>query len=92
METPELGLWAVNVAVYTENDNGKEKKTNHPYLVNATDAKHVVDLIEEEYKGKSNRWKITSIKKSRVIDVLNYSGVQNLSKSNLHDTSLMLKD
>lgn len=87
-----MGLWAVNVTVYQEDSKGKEKGVRHPYLVNAASAKHAIEIVEEDYKGSPQKWKISAIKKSNVVDVLNYSGVQNLTKNTQLDTSLMLND
>lgn len=92
MENQEMGLWAATVTVYVENDKGKVKGVNHPYLVNATSPKHVIEIIEDDYRGSSSRWRIASIKKSNIVDVLNYSGVRNLSRNTENDRSLMLND
>lgn len=87
-----MGLWAVNIVIYQEQDNGKVKAIKYPYLVNATDPRHAIQIIEEEYRGNSSRWKIASIRKSNVVDILNYSGVQDLSTRSEIDRSLMLND
>lgn len=62
--------WKCKVSYNTEDDNGKEKKVTHNFLVSAPTAKNAYERIEESLKGLMATFEIGQISQSKIVEVL----------------------
>ena len=67
-------LFTVTVKIETVDDNGKTKKRNENYLVNAENLIKAIKLVEEDFKGFHEEWKVVRAIPSNIVAVLNYTG------------------
>ena len=67
-------LYTVTVKIETVDDNGKTKKRNENYLVNAVDLIEAIKLVKEDFQGFHEEWKVTKAVPSTIVAVLNYTG------------------
>lgn len=83
-----MQLFVANVKVTTETDSGKIKKVKEVYLVNAQDITEVVDQVKEEMRGRIETWELDRVHKSNITDILNYSGLNKVTKSTVAEIDL----
>ena len=62
----DMKYYEVTVCFKTIDDNGKTKKHNDIYLVDAASIDHVEELMKKELSTSLEEWEITKIQKSRV--------------------------
>ena len=55
-----------------DEDSGKEKKISENYLIQASNLKESLELMEERLKGSIVQWEIPNISKAVIVDVFPY--------------------
>lgn len=75
----EVNFFAVSVKLQEETDqtdragNPKIRKWKEDYLVKAKTAAEADRIVQELYDGAMAEWRISNVKETPYIDVLNYS-------------------
>lgn len=73
VEGDDKKLFNVTVTYVEETDEGKKKKNYHLYyLVRASVPEETVPFIEQDWAGSTIEWKVTQIKESPIVEVVNH--------------------
>lgn len=62
----------VTVTYVEETDEGKKKNYHLYYLVRARTPEETILFIEQDWAGSTTEWKITQIKESPIVEVVNH--------------------
>lgn len=62
----------VTVTYVEETDEGKKKNYHLYYLVRASVPEETIPFIEQDWAGSTIEWKITQIKESPIVEVVNH--------------------
>lgn len=62
----------VTVTYVEETDEGKKKNYHLYYLVRASVPEETIPFIERDWAGSTIEWKITQIKESPIVEVVNH--------------------
>lgn len=60
------------VTYVEETDEGKKKNYHLYYLVRASAPEETVPFIEQDWAGSTTEWKVTQIKESSIVEVVNH--------------------
>lgn len=62
----------VTVTYVEETDEGKKKNYHLYYLVRASVPEEAIPFIEQDWAGSTIEWKVTQIKESPIVEVVNH--------------------
>lgn len=62
----------VTVTYIEETDEGKKKNYHLYYLVRASVPEETIPFIEQDWAGSTTEWKVTQIKESPIVEVVNH--------------------
>lgn len=72
MEGDDKKFFNVTVTYIEETDEGKKKNYHLYYLVRAGVPEETVFFIEKDWAGSTIEWKVTQIKESPMVEVVNH--------------------
>ena len=72
VEGDDKKFFNVTVTYVEKTDEGKEKNYHLYYLVRASVPEETVPFIDQDWAGSTIEWKVTQIKESPIVEVVNH--------------------